>query len=90
VVDQKGKIVGTVTVFDLIVDRPAISSMREYARRVLTVRANEPAATVLRRLRASPIGLAAVVDEAGRAIGIVSIEDLVNPLVKVLAASPGK
>jgi CBS domain containing-hemolysin-like protein len=38
---------------------------------------------VLRRLRASPINLAAVVDESGNTVGIVSIEDLVNPLVKV-------
>ena len=89
VVDERQRIVGAVTVFDLIVDRPAISSVRQYARRVLTVRVDEPAALVLRRLRASPIGLAAVVDASGGNVGIVTIEDLVNPLVKVRDPSSG-
>jgi CBS domain containing-hemolysin-like protein len=83
VVNQSGNITGVVTVFDLIVDRPAISTVREYLRRILTASPDEPAALVLRRLRASPIGLAAVVDASGRTVGIVSVEDLVNPLVKV-------
>ena len=83
VVNEVGKIVGVVTVFDLIVDRPAISTVREYLRRILTVRPDEQAALVLRRLRASPINLAAVVDESGITVGIVSVEDLINPLVKV-------
>jgi len=83
VMNEVGKIVGVVTVFDLIVDRPAISTVREYLRRILTVRPDEQAALVLRRLRASPINLAAVVDESGITVGIVSVEDLINPLVKV-------
>jgi putative hemolysin len=86
VVNDKGKIVGVVTVFDLIVDRPAASTVREYLRRILTVRADEPAALGLRRLRASPISLAAVVDETGTTVGIVSVEDLINPLVNVGSA----
>jgi CBS domain containing-hemolysin-like protein len=85
VANEVGKIVGVVTVFDLIVDRPAISTVREYLRRILTVRPDEQAALVLRRLRASPINLAAVVDESGNTVGIVSVEDLINPLVKVPA-----
>jgi putative hemolysin len=83
VLNEEGKIVGAVTVFDLIVDRPAASTVREYLRRILTVRSSEQAALVLRRLRASPTNLAAVVDASGSSVGIVSIEDLVNPLVKV-------
>jgi CBS domain containing-hemolysin-like protein len=83
VVNQLGNIIGVVTVFDLIVDRPAFSTVRDYLRRILTVSPDEPAALVLRRLRASPIGLAAVVDVSGHTVGIVSVEDLVNPLVKV-------
>jgi CBS domain containing-hemolysin-like protein len=82
-VNEAGKIIGVVTVFDLIVDRPAVSTAGEYLRRILTVRPDEQAALVLRRLRASPINLAAVVDESGNTVGIVSVEDLVNPLVKV-------
>jgi CBS domain containing-hemolysin-like protein len=83
VVNELGKMIGVVTVFDLILDRPAFSTVRQYARRILTVRAEDQASLVLRRLRASPISLAAVVDEKGTAVGIVSVEDLFSPLVKV-------
>ena len=83
VVNQVGNITGVVTVFDLIVDRPAISTVSQYLRRILTVSPDEPAPLVLRRLRASPIGMAAVIGVSGRTVGIVSVEDLVNPLVKV-------
>jgi CBS domain containing-hemolysin-like protein len=83
VVDARGKIVGMVSVFDLVVDQPSISAVRGYIRRILTVRSDDQASIVLRRLRASPSSLAAVVDEQGNTIGIVSVEDLLNPLVKV-------
>ena len=83
VVNQVGNITGVVTVFDLIVDRPAISTVSQYLRRILTVSPGEQAPLVLRRLRASPIGMAAVIGVSGRTVGIVSVEDLVNPLVKV-------
>jgi len=83
VVDSAGKIIGLVNVFDLIVDRPVISTARDYVRRILTVKPDDQASVVLRRLRASPNSLAAVVDAQGNAIGVVSAEDLLNPLVKV-------
>jgi putative hemolysin len=83
VVDSTGKIIGLVNVFDLIVDRPVISTAKDYVRRILTVKADEQASIVLRRLRASPNSLAAVVDAEGHPIGVVSAEDLLNPLVKV-------
>jgi putative hemolysin len=82
VVDPRGKIVGMVNVFDLIVDQPLISTVRDYIRRILTVRPDDQASIVLSRLRAALSSLAAVVDEQGNAIGIVSVEDLLNPLVK--------
>ena len=83
VVDARGKIIGMVSVFDLVVDQPSISAVRDYIRRILTVRSDDQASIVLRRLRAAPSSLAAVVDEQGNTIGIVSVEDLLNPLVKV-------
>ena len=82
-VDPRGKIVGVVNVFDLIVDQPSISTVGDYARRILTVRPDNQASIVLSRLRAAPSSLAAVVDEQGNTIGVVSVEDLLNPLVKV-------
>jgi len=83
VVNPRGKIVGMVNVFDLIVDQPLISTVQGYIRRILTVRPDDQASIVLSRLRAAPTSLAAVVDEQGNTIGIVSVEDLLNPLVKV-------
>src|ERR1700730_806796 len=78
VVDARSKIVGMVNVFDLIVDRPLISTVRDYLRRIPTVRPDDQASIVLRRLRASPYSLAAVVDADGNPTGIVSAEDLLN------------
>jgi putative hemolysin len=83
VIDSAGKIVGLVNVFDLLVDRPSAATVRHYVRRILTVQSHEQASVVLRRLRASPNNLAAVVDAAGNPAGIVSAEDLLNPLVRV-------
>jgi CBS domain containing-hemolysin-like protein len=83
VVDSAGKIVGLVNVFEVLVDRESASTVRQYLRRILTVRSDEQASIVLRRLRASLSSVAAVVDAEGRPIGIVSAEDLLNPLVRV-------
>lgn len=83
VVDPMGNVLGMVNVFDLIVDQPSISTVRDYIRRILIVRPDEPAPVALTRLRASPINLGAVVDEQGNTIGIVGVEELLSPLVKV-------
>jgi putative hemolysin len=81
VVNEK-RIVGLVNVLDLIVDQRPDATVQSYVRRILTVREGDPASTALRRLRATPQGLAAVQNEAEADVGIVSIEDLLNPLVK--------
>jgi putative hemolysin len=83
VVNSEGQVVGLVNVFDLLVDRTSVSTVRRYVRRILTVQSDEQAPIALRRLRASLNNLAAVVDAEGRPAGIVSVEDLLNPLVKV-------
>jgi putative hemolysin len=83
VVDSAGKVVGLVNAFDLLVERTSVSTVQNYVRRILTVQSDEQAPIVLRRLRASLNSLAAVVDAEGRPAGIVSVEDLLNPLVRV-------
>jgi CBS domain containing-hemolysin-like protein len=83
VITETGKIIGVVNVFDLIVDRQPDAVAQQYLRRILTVTADEPASLVIRRLRAAPQSLAAVVNDSGQTVGIVSVEDLLNPLVKV-------
>jgi CBS domain containing-hemolysin-like protein len=88
VVNDQNKIIGIVNILDLIVDQRPDAIARSYVRRILTVREEDPASTALRRLRAAPQGLACVQDEVGADVGIVSIEDLLNPLVKVAPAEP--
>jgi CBS domain containing-hemolysin-like protein len=72
-----------VNIFDPLVEQSLISTVRGFMRRILTVRQDDQASIVLSRLRAAPSSLAAVVDEQGNTTGIVSVEDLLNPLVKV-------
>ena len=88
VVSDQNRIIGIVNILDLIVDQRPDATAKSYVRRVLTVREDEPASTALRRLRAAPQGLACVQNEAEVDVGIVSIEDLLNPLVKVAPAEP--
>jgi putative hemolysin len=82
VVDSTGSIVGVVNVFDLIVDRTLTATVREHVRRILTVKPDNQALTVLSRLRSARSSVAVVVDERGMTLGIVSVEDLLQPLVK--------
>jgi putative hemolysin len=88
VVNDQNKIIGIVNILDLIVDQRPDAMAKSYVRRILTVREDEPASTALRRLRAAPQGLACVQNEAEADVGIVSIEDLLNPLVKAVPAEP--
>jgi putative hemolysin len=83
IIDRSEKMIGVVNVFDLVVDRPSAATASSFLRRVLTVRSDEEAPIVLRRLRVSPQRLASVIDRSGKTVGIVSAEDLLNPLVKV-------
>ncbi len=86
VVSSDGRILGVVNVLDLIVDRRPEAVARQYLRRVLHIKPDEPASTVVRRLRASPQSLA-VVDANQKPVGVVSVEDLLNPLVKTRSIS---
>jgi putative hemolysin len=83
VVNEENKIVGVVNILDLIVDQRPEATAQNYLRRILTLREEEPASMALRRLRAAPQGIACVQNEVEVDVGIVSIEDLLNPLVKV-------
>ena len=82
VIGSMDKIAGAVNVFDLIVDQTLRETVREHVRRVLTVTPDDQALTVLARLRAARGSLAVVIDEQGTTLGIVGVEDLLNPLVK--------
>jgi len=84
VLDSSWKVIGLVSVFDFIVDQSPTAKAQDYLRRILAIQTGEQAFAALRRLRASPQNLVAVVDPSGKTVGVVSVEDLLNPLVKVV------
>ena len=92
VLDATGKVAALVDVFALLLDRDpsrpaATASLR---RPPLIVTPDEPALRVLRRLRASRLGVAAVLDGETRFAGIVRASDLVQRLVREGQTPAGK
>jgi CBS domain containing-hemolysin-like protein len=83
IVDAGRRALGLVNVFDFIMDRSPSGTAQDHLRRIVIIQTGEQAFAALRRLRASPHNLAAVVDPSGKMVGVVSVEDLLNPLVKV-------
>ncbi|HZR77958.1 MAG TPA: CNNM domain-containing protein [Chthoniobacterales bacterium] len=82
VLDQHGDAVGLINVLDIVLDKERAQSLGRYMRRMVTVQENEPATRAIRRLRAARLGLAAVVDQQRKLIGIVRSEDLIARLVR--------
>lgn len=81
VVGETGEIVGLVQVFEVVLDGRTRGLLDAYQRRIVKVAENEPAYSVLRKLRAARITLAVVHDASGRQIGVVAWEDLIRRLV---------
>lgn len=80
--DENAKPLGLINVYDILFDTDSSHPVRQYMRRIITASENESAYRVVRRLRAARIGLAAVIDQHQRSIGIVALEDLVRQLVQ--------
>ena len=91
VLDAAGKVVALVDVFALLLDRDPARLAAAYLRRPpLVVTPEEPALRVLRRLRASRLGVAAVLDGEARFAGIVRASDLAQRLVRQEQTPAGK
>ena len=86
VLTARGEISGLVDVLDIALDCSRRGAVELYQRRIVRVRDNEPAYSVLRKLRAARATLALVIDPAGKPLGIVTWEDLIQRLVSVAAA----
>jgi magnesium and cobalt exporter, CNNM family len=82
ILGENAEPLGLVNVYDILFDTESSRSMRHYMRRIVTTSESESAYRVVRRLRGARIGLAAVVNEDQRSVGIVALEDLVRQLVK--------
>ena len=83
---EDGAITGLVNIFDIALDGRRRGSVEPFQRRLVKVDANEPAYSVLRKLRAARVTLALAIDPVGKPLGIVTWEDLVQRLVSVAAA----
>ncbi len=86
VVSPLGEIVGLVNVFDIALDGRRRGRIESFQRRVVKVAPNEPAYSVLRKLRAARSTMAAVVGEGAKPLGVVTWEELINRLVSTAAA----
>lgn len=82
VISGKGKALGLINVFEVLLDSSPRRALRDYTRRIVTAAENESAYRIIRRLRAARLTLAAVVDARQKLIGIVTVEDLVRRLVQ--------
>jgi len=86
VVGEQGQLVGLVQTFDIALDGRQRGRVESFQRRIVKVAPNEPAYSIVRKLRAARTTLAAVVDGEGKSIGIVTWEDLIQRLVSTAVA----
>ncbi len=85
VLNERGQIAGLVQVFDIALDGRRRGVVESFQRRLVKVTLNEPAYSIVRKLRAARTTLAAVIDAEGRSLGIVTWEDLIQRLVTTAA-----
>ena len=85
VVAASGEITGLVQVFDVAMDGRKRGGLESFQRRIVKVAENEPAYSVLRKLRAARITVAVVSNAQGQQLGVVTWEDLVRRLVTMAA-----
>ncbi len=77
-----GRIEGAADIFEVLMEASAgRKNAGVYSRGLLQVAASDPVHQVIRRLRTSRTGLAIVVNQAGRAVGMVSARNLVRRMV---------
>jgi CBS domain containing-hemolysin-like protein len=85
-VNAAGEVVGLANVLDVAMDAKRRGTVEAYQRRIVKVNANEPAHSIVRKLRAARVRMAVVLDASGKQIGIVAWEDLIRRLVTVAVA----
>ena len=87
VVAADGQIIGLVRSFEVLLDGRLHTSAQHHLRRIINVRADEPATQIIRKLRAARMSLAAVLDENNKPVGVVRPEDLIDRLINVNVGS---
>jgi len=80
--DRQGNLVGLVNVFEVLMDGAKRQQVSTYQRRIVTVTPEEEAYSIMKKMRAARVTLAAVIGEKGP-LGLVGFEDLAGLLVRV-------
>lgn len=83
VISIDGQAAGIVNVLDVLFDQTGHESIASYMRRAVTVTESEPAYRIIQRLRATRLGLAAVINSQRRLIGIVTGEAAIKRLMQI-------
>jgi CBS domain containing-hemolysin-like protein len=86
ITNDAGEIAGLVNVLDVALEGKVRTTVESYQRRIVKVNADEPAYSIVRKLRAARVTMAVVLDSAGKQIGVVTWEDLIRRLVTVAVA----
>lgn len=87
VLGENNEIAGIVSVFDLALEKRRTGIVENYQRRIVKVAPNEPAYSVLYKLRAARAQMAAVT-EGAKSLGVVTWEALIKRLVNTAVAPP--
>jgi CBS domain containing-hemolysin-like protein len=85
-ITENGDVIGLVSILDVAMDATRRPSVDGYQRRIVKVNADEPAHSIVRKLRAARVTMAVVIDPQGRQLGVVTWEDLIRRLVTVAVA----
>lgn len=81
-----GEITGLVNVLEVALAERQSGAVESYQRRIVKVNAQEPAYSIVRKLRAARVTMAVVLDANGQELGVVTWEDLIRRLVSVAVA----
>ena len=81
--DQRGNLVALVNVFEVLMDGTKKQQVSAYQRRIVTVTPEEEAYSMMKKMRAARVTLAAVMDAEKGPVGLVGFEDLAGLLVRV-------
>jgi CBS domain containing-hemolysin-like protein len=81
VTSATGEMIGLVNIFDVALDGRRHGFVRPFQRRIVKVAPNEPAYSMLRKLRAARTTVAAVIGNDAEPLGIVTWEELIKRIV---------
>jgi len=85
VVNAENEVTGLADVFETLLESPLSSEIGASQRRIVTVSPDEPAYTVIMKLREAHGSLAVVMELGGRPVGILTSDDLFSRLFKAVA-----